>query len=223
MIGLMANSKRVYANESFQCLCACGEPLLTHASTGDPPTLAGSFDFGFLWGHGSSPLGLGACKILFVPSKTGVSGSLSPLEGLWSNPAGPQGQVPWGFSVPLLDPQAGIQNLRNSGRTSLVLLFSSLWVTHLAGMGFDFIVIASLLLSCCSFFFVFGRGVSFFGGFQYPPVDCCSTGNCNFGALAGGDKHTSFYSAILSWKTPCLLYLSMLLLLPVLFASSYEF
>ena len=32
----------------------------------------------------------------------------------------------------------GIQNLHNSGRTSLVLLFSSLWVTHPAGMGFDF-------------------------------------------------------------------------------------
>ena len=111
-----------------------------------------------------SVLCLDAHKILFVPSKTGVSGSLSPLEGLWSNAAGPQGQIPWGFSVPLLDPQAGIQNLHNAGRTSLVLLFSSLWVTHLAGMGFDFIVIASLLLSCCSFFFVFGRGVCFFVG-----------------------------------------------------------
>ena len=66
---------------TFQCPCACGEPLLTQGSTGDPPALAGGLDFGLLWGHCSSPLGLGACKILFVPSKTGVcfpqySGSL---------------------------------------------------------------------------------------------------------------------------------------------------
>ena len=39
----------------------------------------------------------------------------------------------------------GVQNLYKSGRTSLVLLFSSLWFTHQAGMGFDFIMIVSLL------------------------------------------------------------------------------
>ena len=33
-----------------------------------------------LWDHCSFHLGLGACKILFVPTKTGVSVSLSPLE-----------------------------------------------------------------------------------------------------------------------------------------------
>ena len=43
----------------------------------------------------------------------------------------------------------------------MVLLFSSLWVTHPVGMGFDFIMIVSLLLSHCSFFFVFGCVVSF--------------------------------------------------------------
>ena len=32
------------------------------------------------------------------------------------------------------------------------------------GIGFDFIVIVSLLLSCCNLFFVFGCGVPFFGG-----------------------------------------------------------
>ena len=37
-------------------------------------------------------------------------------------------------------------------------------------MGFDFIVIASLLPSHCGFFFVFEYGVYFFGGFQRPPV-----------------------------------------------------
>ena len=49
-------------------------------------------------------------------------------------------------------------------RTSLILLFSSLWVTHPASMGFDFIMIVPLLPSCCSFFFAFGCGVSFLVG-----------------------------------------------------------
>ena len=39
----------------------------------------------------------------------------------------------------------GAQNLHNSGKTSLVLLFSGLWVTHLAGMGL-------ILLWLCSFY-----------------------------------------------------------------------
>ena len=65
------------------------------------------------------------------------------------------------------------------------------------GMGFDFIMIVPLLLSCCSFFFVFGHGV-FFDGFQHSPVNGCSTASCDFGALAGGDERTTFYSAILN-------------------------
>ena len=35
-----------------------------------------------------------------------------------------------------------------------------------ASMGFDFIMIVPLLPSCCSFFFAFGRGVSFLVGFS---------------------------------------------------------
>ena len=53
-------------------------------------------------------------------------------------------------------------------------------------MGFNFIMIESLLPSCCGFF-VFGCGVSFFGGFQHPPFDGCSTTSCNCDALTGGD------------------------------------
>ena len=75
----------------------------------------------------------------------------------------------------------GVQNLHNSGRSSLVLLFSSLWVMHPAGMGFDFTVTVPLLLSCCSFFFVFGCGhlFFFFGRFQCPSVDGYSTASCD--------------------------------------------
>ena len=49
----------------------------------------------------------------------------------------------------------GVQNLHNSGRISLVLLFSSLWVIHSVGVGFDFIMIAPFLPSPCDFFFAF--------------------------------------------------------------------
>ena len=68
------------------------------------------------------------------------------------------------------------------------------------GVEFDFIVIAPLLASRCSFSIVLWRGVSFIGEFQCPPVNGCSTASCDFGALAGGDEHTSFYSAILNQK-----------------------
>ena len=48
MVGLMVPSKRVYAKGDLPRLLLpvprpCGEPLPTHASTADPPALAGSF------------------------------------------------------------------------------------------------------------------------------------------------------------------------------------
>ena len=64
------------------------QPLLTHTFTRDPPTLAG------VSGSVSFPLGPGACRILFVPSKTGVSVSPRPSEVTKSNPAGLQSQIP---------------------------------------------------------------------------------------------------------------------------------
>ena len=75
--------------------------------------------------------------------------SLFPLV-LWKS----YNQIPLAFKVrfpgipspfvgsPDWEAWHGVQNLHNSRRTSLVLLFSSLWVTHLTGMGFDFIVIS---------------------------------------------------------------------------------
>ena len=68
-----------------------------------------------------------------------------------------------------------------------------------AGMEFDFIVFVLLLSSCCGFLFVFGCGVSFFGGgSQHPPVNGCSTASCNLCALTG-DEYMSFYAAIFNW------------------------
>ena len=48
MVGLMVTSKRPYTDRTFQdhcfhCSSPCGEPLLTHVSTGNPPTLIGCF------------------------------------------------------------------------------------------------------------------------------------------------------------------------------------
>ena len=92
-----------------------------------------------------------------------------------------------------------VQNLHNSARASLVLLFSSLWISHPAGMGLDFIVIMPLLPSHCGFFLAFGHVVSFLVGSSVLLPVGCSTASCSFDALAGGDVHMSFYSAILNW------------------------
>ena len=69
----------------------------------------------------------------------------------------------------------GAQNFHSSGRTSLVLFLSSLWITHLEGLGFDFYhdctpsTILLWLLLC-----LWTQGI-FFGGFQHSPaVDGCS-------------------------------------------------
>ena len=84
------------------------------------------------------------------------------------------------------------------GRTYLVLFFSSLSVTHLVSMGFDFVVIVPLLPSHSSFFFVLWCGVSDFIGYQRSVSDSSIAG-CNSGALTGGE-HMSYYSAILSCR-----------------------
>ena len=175
MVGSVVTSKKVYpkGDLSRQLLRVlpnpCGEPLPTHASTGDPLTLAGSSGLvsvdslffsseswcvqGFIcalqdWSL-CFPLSCGSLIIKFPwPSRSDSLGIPSPFVG---SPG-------WGAWCRAL-------NLHNSGRTFLVLLFSSLWMTHPVGMGFDFIVIVPLLPSFCSFVFVFGYGVSFFSFF----------------------------------------------------------
>ena len=82
--------------------------------------------------------GLSVHKILCVRSKSLFFPS--PVEVLQSNLAGLQSQIPYGLLLPLLA-FPGAQNLHNSGRTSLVLLCSSLWVAHPVGMGLDFIML----------------------------------------------------------------------------------
>ena len=66
-------------------------------------------------------------------------------------------------------------------------------------MGFDFIVLAppSCHLAVASSLSL-DMEYLFFSLFQHPSVDGCSTAICDFGALAEGDEHTSFYSTILN-------------------------
>ena len=158
-----AMPKGTFLDCCSQCPCTFGEPLLTHPSIGDPPTLAGRFWFSLLWGHCSFPLGVGMCKTLLVPSKTG--GLFPPV--LWKSfhqillafkarfPGDSQtlcqssrlGRLMWG-SAP--SQQWEVQQWVLHSSTSFGTVILQLWVMHLTGMGFDFIVIAPLLLTAAS-------------------------------------------------------------------------
>lgn len=150
-----------------QCRCPCGEPLLTHTSTGGPPTLAGSFGSVF-WGSlllssGSwqnkkgfvcvlqdwslhFPQSCGSLVMKFRwPSRCRFPGdSQSPCH------IAKLGSLKWDS-----EPFQQWENFFG------IYFFSNLWVTHLAGVGFEFIMIVPLLLSHCSLDFVFGHGISF--------------------------------------------------------------
>ena len=91
-----------------QCLCPHSEPQPPPppTSAGDSPIVAGR----------SGPVSCGVtafsprvlvCTGLCIPSKSGFSVSLSPLEVLQSNLTSLQSQILWGLFLPLLDPQAG--------------------------------------------------------------------------------------------------------------------
>ena len=129
----------------FQFPCPCGEPLLTHTSTGGPPNLTGHFG-SFSYGVTAPLLWILVCTKFFCALQdwslcfSQISGS-SIIKSHW--PLRPDSLgIPSPFvRSPGWEAWRGVQNLRSGGRTSLVVLFSSLWVAHLAGMGFDFIVI----------------------------------------------------------------------------------
>ena len=97
------------------------------------------------------------------------------------------------------------QSLHNSGRASLVILFSSLWVSHLLGKGFDF----TLLPSSCVFSFVFGRGVSFLVGSS---IFLLMVGQQLVAILVHSqeDMSTHPYSAILSQSPSCIFFRKVL-------------
>ena len=110
-VGLMPRSTS--QNFCGQCPCPCNEPQPPSASAGDPPTLgdrsgsggrSGSVSCG---GHCSFLLSPDTHTTFCVPSKSGVSVSLSPVEVLQSNPPCLQSLILWEFLLLLPDPQAG--------------------------------------------------------------------------------------------------------------------
>ena len=160
----------------------------------------------YRWSHCSFPLSLGAHRALFVSSKTGVSGS----PGLQKS----CNQILLAFKVRFSgDSQSLCRILRLGSLTwdsepsqqwenFFDIIF---WVTHFSGMGFDFIMIVPLY--CLSAAAALSLDVGcLFGRSQCRPVDGCSAASCDFGALAGGDEYTFFYTTILNWKS-CLCFL----------------
>ena len=173
MVGLMVNSKTVYAKGALpmppSLWWAPCDPHLCRR----PSNTSRAFCFSLLWGPCSSPLGLHVHKIVWVcPSRLE---SLFPSvfwkaynQSHWCSKPDSLG-IPSPFvRSPGWKAWHVVQNFHNSERTSLVLLFSSLRVNHLAGVGFDLIMIVPLLPSCWSFF-VFGCEVSFL----WVPVSSC--------------------------------------------------
>ena len=149
----------------YQCPYPCGEPLSTHTSAGDPPTLAGRF--GSVFCGVTAPFLWVLVYARFCLCTPRLESLFSPV--LWKS----YNKIPLAFKVRFPgDPQSlcWIPRLGSLIRCSepsqwwenfFGIMFSSLRVTHPVGMGFDFIMIVPFLPSCCSFF-VFGHRVSFF-------------------------------------------------------------
>ena len=168
MVGLMATSKRVYTRGDLPACCSqCPIPVLGPCRPTPPQeTLTPAGGFGsvsrgvttlFLWVLVCTWFccALQDWSLCFPQS----CGSLV-IKSRWPSRSDSLG-IPSPFvGSPGWEAWRGVPDLHNSGRTCLILLFSSFCVTHPAGMGFDFIMIVPLLLSCCGFF-VFGHGVSF--------------------------------------------------------------
>ena len=156
-----------FPNCCCQCCCPCGEPLLTHTSTGGSPTLAGSFGSVF-WGSLLLSSGSWQNKKGFVCILQDWSlrfpqscGSLV-IKFHWPSRC----RFPGDSQSPCHIPRLGSlkwdsEPFQQWENFFGIYFFSSLWVTHLAGVGFEFIMIVPLLLSHCSLDFVFGHGISF--------------------------------------------------------------
>ena len=181
-----------------------GGSLLAQASTGDPPTLAGSF--------GSVSCGVIA-PFLWVLVCTRFCLCPSRLESLFPPVLWKfcdQIRLPFKVSFPEVS-QSPCQSLPRLGSLTCGSKLSQQWENFFGIIVLQFVGHPSsrygilfyhdypLLPSCWGLFFVFGHGVSSFSRFQHPPVDGCSTVSCDFGALAG-DECLSFYSAILNQK-----------------------
>ena len=114
------------------------------------------------------------------------------MEVLKSNSIGLQGQIPWGFPVPLLDLQAWTHDERLRTFTTVR---EFLWYYISPDCSLLTWWVWDLILSCLctsydlakAYSLSLDTGYVFFDRFKCPPVDCISTASCNFGILTGGD------------------------------------
>ena len=146
VIGLMMTYKRALGVGHCYCQSPCPhrEPLSTHAPARDPPTLAGRSGSVFCGVTAPLPWVLVFVRALQEWSLGFPQTCANPaIKSHWpSKSDSPRIPCPSAGS-PGWEAWCGAQDLPSSGRTSLVLLFSSLWVAHPVGMGFDFIVMAN--------------------------------------------------------------------------------
>ena len=183
----------------------CGGPLLTHTPTGDPPTLAGSF--------GSVSCGITA-PFLWVLVHTRFclcpprQESLFPPT-LWKY----YNQIPLAFKVGFPEDSQSLCQVPRLGSLMSGSKHSQKWENFFGTIGLQFVSpppsgcgiwfycdCASPTISVQLLLCRWTWGI-FFGRFQDPPVDGCSIASCDFGALAVGDEHISFYSSILNQKS----------------------
>ena len=189
---------------TFQCSCPCGELLSTHVCTGGPPTVAGSF--GSVFCKVSAPL----LWVLVHTKFCLYSVSLSPLDGLQSNPAGPQGQIPWGFPVPLSNPQA--RNLDVGFRT-FIIVWELLWYYCSPVCGSPIQLVWDLIWSslCPSYHLAVATSLSLDSGYPFSVGSRVLLSVVVQQLVAilvlstGGDEHTSFLSTILNQKPQLLI------------------
>ena len=148
--------KGTFPDNCYQSPGPCGEPLLTHTSTRDPPTLAGSFDSVscgvtvlFLWDLVHSRLGLCPPRLESV------------FPGLWKS----YNQIPLAFKVRFLEDSQSLCRVLRLRSLMWGSKPSQQWERFFGivfqfmghdsvGMRFDFIMIMPLLPSHCDFLFL---------------------------------------------------------------------
>ena len=131
------------------CLCPQGGAELPLASLRNPPRPAGRPSLG-TYQITAFSVGPGTREILCVPFKNEVSISPQPCEASavkphWSSKLNALGVSLPGAGLPVWGPWWGAQSSPSCGRTSVIQIFSSLWVAHLVGMRFDYIMGLPLL------------------------------------------------------------------------------
>ena len=203
MVGLMANSKKVYARGTFQCPHHCGEPLLIHvpqetlqhyqvvlvqSPVGSLLLSSGSWSlqkfFSSLWDWSLTIVWefynqmLLARKVRFP----GDSQSLCRIPRL--------GSLTWGSqSSQHCENFFGITVLQSVGHPPIGRY--GIWVYRDCAPP----TISLWLLLC-----LWTWGI-FFWWVLASSCWCCSTANCRFGALAGEEERTSFCSTILNQES----------------------